>query len=112
MPVLRWLLPIIAAIAIGGSSVVAFAAAGMTGKSECCCPVKAKCKCHDHDDPSSTPTMKRCGGEGKLVAPMLAAAITPPAVEVRDAPRTSCRLAQLPEPIPEDRALEIATPPF
>jgi hypothetical protein len=43
---------------------------------------------------------------------MIAAAIAPPRIEVRDAPRTICPPPQLPAPIPQDRAIEIETPPF
>ena len=112
MPVLRWLLPIIAVIAIAGSSVAGVAAAGMTGDAACCCPVKAKCKCHDHDgNPGAPPTPKRCSGDGKLVAPMLAAALAPPPLEVGDAPRTPCPPAWRPPPLPEERAVEIEIPP-
>jgi hypothetical protein len=70
VPLLRWLLPIVAALCVLSGSVVSYAAAGWTGEVDCCCPVKAKCKCHDHGKGKpDQPTMKRCGGEAKLVAP-------------------------------------------
>lgn len=70
MPLLRWLLPIVAALCVLGGSVAAYAAAGWTGKTACCCPVKTTCKCGDHGKQKpDQPTMKRCGGEAKLVAP-------------------------------------------
>lgn len=112
VPVVRWLLTLIVALAVASSSAVSFASAGVVGDSECCCPIKAKCKCHDHDkDPHSAPTLKRCNGAGKLVLPVIATAIEVAPPELADAPRTRCPETLLPAPIPEDRTIEIVTPP-
>lgn len=113
MPLVRWLLPLVAALAFVGSSVTAWAAAGMIGESECCCPVKAKCKCHDHDKtPAPSAEIKRCNGEAELVVPaipagLLAVAFTVPVPTRIQAPRVVMRV-----PIPDDRTLEPETPPF
>ena len=68
----RWLLPLIAVLALCGRTVTAFAAAGWVGKTACCCPNPETCKCHEHDhDGKSRPhdTLKRCGGDATLVSP-------------------------------------------
>jgi hypothetical protein len=112
VPVVRWLLTLVVALAVASSSAVSFASAGVVGDSQCCCPIKAKCKCHDHDkDPRSAPTLKRCNGEGKLVLPVIATAIEVAPPEINDAPRTLCPEALLPVQPPEDRTIEIVTPP-
>lgn len=112
VPVVRWLLTIIAALAIAASSAVSFASSGVVGDSECCCPIKAKCKCHDHDrDPNSSPSLKQCSGEGKLVSPVAATAIAAPPPELTDVPRTLCPPPRIPARVPEDRSIEIETPP-
>lgn len=109
---LRWLLPMIAAIALVGSSVTSWAAAGIVGDTECCCPVKAKCKCHDHDGKDQPPTLKRCGGQAQLVAPIVVAAIaaSPPVLVIQQ----QVSLVSIPshEVTPDDRTLEPETPPF
>jgi hypothetical protein len=110
VPLVRLLLAIIVALAVASSSAVSFASAGVVGDSECCCPIKAKCKCHDHE-PDRPPTLKRCNGDGKLVLPVIATAIEVAAPELTDAPRTLCPPTLRPVPIPEDRAIEIVTPP-
>jgi hypothetical protein len=74
----RWLLPVIAVLALLVSSVTAFAASGVVGDTECCCPHPDICKCHDHDDDHHRePVMKKCGGVAKLVAPQVLPAIVP-----------------------------------
>lgn len=110
---LRWLLPVIAAIAVLGSSVMTWAAAGMVGEIECCCPVKAKCKCHDHGkDTGPTPVMKNCGGSGELVTPAPEATVLAAPLEVVTV-RRAARTEPAPPPIaPADRAIEPETPPF
>ncbi len=66
----RWLLPLIAVLALCGRTVTAFAAAGWVGKLTCCCPDPETCKCHDHDGTKRPdPELKRCGGDAKLVSP-------------------------------------------
>lgn len=110
---LRWLLPIIAAIAVLGSSVMSWAGAGMIGDAACCCPVKAKCKCHDHDKQTSgAPVLKKCGGQGKLVTPVIVPAALAPALDAWiEQPRATVTEPHRP-PIPEDRSIEPETPPF
>lgn len=111
--VLRWLLPMIAAIAVLSSSVMTWAAAGVIGKLECCCPVKTKCKCHDHDErPGEAPTLKSCEGKATFVAPALAAAVVaaPVAVVAERQPALTAPVPLL--PVPADRSIEPETPPF
>ncbi|MDB4962688.1 MAG: hypothetical protein JWP01_2687 [Myxococcales bacterium] len=78
----RWLLPVVAVLALLASSVTAFAASGIVGETQCCCPDPEICKCHDHDsDRPADPVMKRCSGEAERVAPQVLPAIVPePAV--------------------------------
>lgn len=110
---LRWLLPLIAAFALLGSSVMAWAAAGVIGETSCCCPDKTKCKCHDHDkDKPPGAEMKRCGGKAELVPPVVTAAVAPVAEPVAFIVRTNDVATPVFEPIPEPRTLEIETPPF
>lgn len=110
---LRWLLPIIAAIAVLGSSVMSWAGAGVIGDASCCCPVKAKCKCHDHDkDPGGPPTLKQCKSEGKLVAPVTVPAVAAVPLELFVARPRITILPSEPSSVPEDRTIELETPPF
>jgi len=111
--VLRWLLPIIAAIAVLGSSVMSWAGAGVTGDAACCCPVKAKCKCHDHDkQKDGPPVLKQCSSKGKLVAPVIVPAVPAEAPElVVERPRVAVSPLLCPS-VPEDRSYEPETPPF
>ena len=82
---LRWLLPIVAALAVLGHAVTTFAAAGLVGDA-CCCPNPTLCKCHDHDRaPSPDPTMKRCSTDPQiLITPDVLAAITPAPVRITE----------------------------
>lgn len=109
---LRWLLPLVAVVALIGQSVTAYAAAGVIGDPTCCCPVKAKCKCHDHDGKPAQPTLERCGGEATLVAPAVAIAL--PAIEpmIASEPRVTSASPHAPEPIPDDVSVEPEKPPF
>jgi hypothetical protein len=111
--VLRWLLTIFTAIAVFGSSVTSWAGAGMSGDAACCCPVKAKCKCHDHDQQTSgAPVLKKCGTQGKLVAPMTVHATVAPVLDPWiEQPRVIVADLFRP-PVPEDRSIEPETPPF
>ena len=108
--VLRWLLPIVAVLALFGQAVTAYACAGTIGDASCCCPVKAKCKC-DHDGKSQT-TLSRCNGEAKLVAPAPAIAMVPPASVIDIEPRVTSALVVTFEPIPDDVSREPEKPPF
>ena len=110
---LRWLLPILTVFALIGQSVTAFAAAGVFGDASCCCPVKAKCKCHDHDGKGEpAPSMKRCAGDAKLIAPAVAAAVPAVALALADEPRVIIAPAGSPLPIPDDVSREPEKPPF
>ncbi|MEJ7601077.1 MAG: hypothetical protein WKG01_24450 [Kofleriaceae bacterium] len=72
----RWLLPIVAMLAVPGRAVTTYAAAGPVG-SACCCPSPDDCKCHD-DTPSRDPVIKRCGTEPpSLISPAGFTAVTP-----------------------------------
>lgn len=110
---LRWLLPIVAMLALLGQAVTAYAAAGVVGDASCCCPVKAKCKCHDHDGkPDSAPTLKRCAGDAKLVAPAIAHALAAIDLVVLDEPRVIASPIATPTPLPDDVSREPEKPPF
>ena len=110
---LRWLLPLVAVFALLGQAVTTYAAAGTVGEASCCCPVKAKCKCHDHDGkPKSSPTVKRCDGAAKLVAPAHVPAAPAISVEVAITVRVTPIAAVAPDPIPDDVRTEPETPPF
>lgn len=110
---LRWLLPLLTVFALLGQSVMVFAAAGTIGDPKCCCPVKAKCKCHDHDGKSqSSPTLKRCAGDAKLVAPAHAPVTPALGAEISSEPRITVSTVIAPDPIPDDVSYEPETPPF
>lgn len=110
---LRWLLPVVAVLALLGQAVTAYAAAGVIGDASCCCPVKAKCKCHDHDGKSDpTPVMKRCAGEAKLVAPAHVPAIAAPSAGFVVEPRVTIAPPPPPVAIPDDISREPEKPPF
>lgn len=108
----RWLLPVVAALAVLAGSVTAFAAAGVIAESACCCPDPDTCKCHDHDkDSHPEPELKRCAGTAKLVAPHLSGVTLPEAI-VETVPRTITIVAHVNLPEPEPRYASIETPPF
>jgi hypothetical protein len=110
--VLRWLVPIVTALAIIGQSVTAWAAAGTFGASECCCPDPDTCKCLDHGDSPDHAELRRCSGDAQLVAPAPLVAIPP----VAPAPACDVRIARAaPPPLPApraDRAEPPEPPPF
>jgi hypothetical protein len=109
--VLRWLLPVLAVLALLGQAVTAYAAAGVIGESSCCCPSPSKCKC-DHDGKSSsTPEMQRCNGEAKLFAVTIVPAIPAPVNELADEPRVSAVPPPPPPPIPDDITRTYEEPP-
>lgn len=110
---LRWLLPLIAAFALLGSSVMAWAAAGFIGEAACCCPDKTKCKCHDHGKDTRHDTeMNKCTGKADFVPPAVTA-VVPPAVDpIAVLVRTNDVVTVMVEPIPEPRTIEVETPPF
>ncbi len=78
---LRWLLPIVAAIALLGNAAAAFAAAGTFGHSKCCCPSPKVCKCHDHDKPKHDEQLRRCSGDAVKVTPVLQVTVIPEPIE-------------------------------
>ena len=100
-------------LALIGQAVTAYAAAGVVGDASCCCPVKAKCKCHDHDGkPDSAPTLKRCAGDAKLVAPAIALATFTNTIELADTPRVTIAPATPPLLVPDDISHAPEKPPF
>lgn len=108
----RWCVPIVLALALIGSSVAAWASAGFSGDTACCCPKPTACKCHDHDREPHPSEMKRCGGDAQLVTPVVQPAVVPdvvtPTRELR-IDRVGLDRPMLP---PEDRTIEIEVPPF
>lgn len=110
--VLRWLLPLVAALVLVGQSLTAWAAAGRFGGDECCCPQPKKCKCHDHGGGSNTPELRLCSSDARLVAPAPLVA-TPPSVPVL--PCDVVVALPLPPPLPAapaDRFEPPEPPPF
>lgn len=77
----RWLLPLVALLALLGQSVTAWAAAGVIGETECCCPQPKTCKCHDHDR-SHDSELRACKGDSELVLPARLVAAPPAAAVV------------------------------
>ncbi len=107
----RWLLPLLAMLALVVQSAGTFAAAGTKTVVHCCCPSVKVCKCHEHDGGADT-SMKRCGGGEHEVLPELAVSTvveSPVAIEI-DAPAITIehRIENL-EPVP---AAEPDKPPF
>jgi hypothetical protein len=113
VPVLRWLLSFVAALALVGQAAAAYAGAGIVGDTSCCCPVPTECKCHDHDGkPKPAPILKRCGGdEVKLVAPVVLLAIAPPAPVVC-VTRRAVAVEHVASPLPDEPSIAIEKPPF
>lgn len=110
---LRWLLLIFTAISLVGSSLTSWAAAGVIGDASCCCPVKSKCKCHDHDGkPDSSPTLKKCGGEAKLVAPVIVHAVAATTIGLDSEQVVTAISTSSLQATPEDHPIEPETPPF
>lgn len=109
---LRWLLPVFAVLALVASSVTTFAAAGVFGDAECCCPDPDACKCHDHDgDPRPAAEMKRCAGDATIVAPALTAAVLP-STPVPGQTELAITLEHDTPPRPSTRHDRPETPPF
>lgn len=110
MPVLRWLVPIVAAVLLAGQSVAAWAAAGTFGEPTCCCPQPKQCKCHDHGGTSAESKLRRCTGDAKLVAPAPLVA-APPAVPEPACDRVIARAAPPPPPALSARRRPPPEPP-
>lgn len=107
---LRWLLPMVAVLALFGQAVTSYAATGTFREGHCCCPVKKACKC-DHDG-KPLPTMKRCDGIAKLVAPSPAVAIAESAFVIAVEARVVIAPTVTFEPVPDDVSREPEKPPF
>ena len=108
----RWLLPLVAVLALLGNSVTTWAGAGMVGDTECCCPDPERCKCHDHDgEPASDAELKRCTGLVQIVAPIHLIAIAPSLVPVTAAP-VATLVDVDPVPIPDHDPDPPEKPPF
>lgn len=108
---LRWLLPIVAVLAVMGRTVTTYAAAGLYG-DPCCCPDPKVCKCHDHDDPPADPVMKRCGiGEQVSISPTPFLAIAP-AIETPHAARIAIAFVHATPELHDTFALPPEKPPF
>jgi hypothetical protein len=111
--VLRWLLPLFAAIALMGSIVMAWAAAGFIGEAACCCPDKATCKCHDHGKDTQHDTeLNKCTGKADFAPPEVVSAVQPAVDPIAVIVRTNDVATPAVDPIPEPRTIEIETPPF
>jgi hypothetical protein len=108
----RWLLPLLAVFALLGQAVSAYAAAGVFGEANCCCPVKRTCKCHHDDKSQAPPMMKRCVGGVKIVAPAPLPVEPTIAIEVAATPQVAIVTLPVVQPIPDDIASEPETPPF
>lgn len=107
---LRWLIPVVTALVLVGQSVAAWAAAGVIGDAECCCPSPDRCKCHG-DEPAGSPELRRCNGEAERVAPAPIVAV-PPAAPVIEREIAVVHLAPTPPPPPpEDRSEPPVKPP-
>ena len=112
VPVLRWLVPLVAALALVGQSLAAWAAAGTIGEAKCCCPRPKQCKCHDHGDPKTDAELRRCTGDAELVAPAPLVA-APPAIAEPACELAVTRRAPPPPPVLSERRAEPPeTPPF
>jgi hypothetical protein len=110
--VLRWLLPVIAVLALLGQSVAAWAASGVIGAEDCCCPTPKRCKCPDHGDPANQPELRRCAGEAQLVAPIAPAAVIPATPVIAREVAVARVAPAAPLPAPEDRSEPPEKPPF
>jgi hypothetical protein len=109
---LRWLLPIVAALALVGQSVTTWAAAGMIGEAKCCCPSPDRCKCRDHDGSTRHTELRSCAGGGELVARVPLAAVPPAAPAIARAVVVSRIMPPAPPVFPEDRSAPPEKPPF
>jgi hypothetical protein len=113
VPVLRWLIPLVAALALVGQSVAAWAAAGTFGAAHCCCPEPQRCKCHDHGDPRNHAELRRCSGEAERVAPApLVAAPPPPPVAAGEPVLAAIAPPPPPPALPARQPEPPESPPF
>ncbi len=108
---LRWLIPVVTALVLVGQSVAAWAAAGVIGDAECCCPSPDRCKCRDHEG-HDQPELRRCNGDAERVAPAPLVAV-PPAAPAATREVAIAHLAPPAPPAPpEDRSEPPEKPPF
>ena len=113
MPFVRWLVSFVLALGVLSSSVMAWAAAGVVGDTDCCCPDKTKCKCHDHGKrPNPAPVMKKCGGPAELVAPAVELALLAAPIAIPTAPEHCTIVPRAPMQLPDDWSLVPDRPPF
>lgn len=112
VPVLRWLLPLVAALALTGQAVVTFAAAGVDAVMLCCCPDPERCTCDDHDgDRDEGDHLTRCSVLGELTVPIVpVAALAAPVVATP--PEVAAVAWPPPRPLPASRSIEVEPPPF
>lgn len=110
----RWLIPLLTALALLGSSVSSWAAAGLRSETSCCCPDQSKCKCHDHDmpGPGATPKLERCTGDAGWVAPATVAVVTPEPPVMPEAVQAAAPAPADPLPLPDARSITPEPPPF
>lgn len=114
MPLVRLLLPIVAALALLVQPVATWAAAGVERDVACCCPDPDTCECHDHDGKGPvSPTMRRCdSGQVTLVPPVVLVAEVPAAAPVVEVARPVRVPADEPVLSFEDRTIPPEKPPF
>ncbi|HUQ01152.1 MAG TPA: hypothetical protein VM261_01595 [Kofleriaceae bacterium] len=114
MPLVRLLLPVIAAIALLVQPVATWAAAGVQRDLACCCPDPDKCECHDHDGKGpSAPSMRKCdNGQVKLVTPVVLTVDVPPAAPVIVTARPVTVSHAEPVLSLDDRTIPPEKPPF
>jgi hypothetical protein len=105
-------LSLLTVLTLLGSSVSAWAAAGVSGDVTCCCPVKTKCHCHDHDgQPDHTAKLKRCGGEATFTPVDVVPAVVPEIAVAFDVEVTKVEVVQTVR-IPDDWSSEPEKPPI
>jgi hypothetical protein len=108
---LRWLIAVVTVLTLAGQSVAAWAAAGVIGDAECCCPSPDRCQCHDHDG-HDEPELRRCNGDAERVAPAPIVAV-PPAAPAAGREVAVARVAPPAPPAPpEERSDPPEEPPF
>ncbi len=109
--VLRWVLPLLAALALLGQPIASYADAGASRAVRCCCPDPDKCTCHDHGG-HDTSSVKRCSSGGaELVTPVVLVAVVPTVAPVRLAPRAVVAPLAAPRSLVDRRADRPEKPP-
>ncbi len=111
---LRWLITLLAFVALTGQAAAAFASAGRVTDVRCCCPDPSTCKCHDHPGRSSSDqSANKCGG-GEHVAALELTSLPPAPVPPEITPARADAPSPIPfvPAIPDDRFVEVESPPF